>query len=97
VCNIGLRCDVWLQDVLHVIIHSVHIVYVARGVAATVFGEVAGFPTVEAGSFGLRMAVVLLCWGARCVAVCFILWLCGVNICIVALVLASIVGCSGAG
>jgi hypothetical protein len=65
----------------------------------TISGEAARFSTVEAWSFGSRMSVVLLCWGACCVTICVVPWLCsdGVGVCIVALVLVSIVGCSGAG
>jgi hypothetical protein len=98
-CNVGSRCDIWLWDVLHVVIHGIHVVYVARVVAATVFGEVARFSAVEAWSFGLRTAVVLLCRGAHCVTVRVITWLCrdGIGVYIVTLVLALIVGCPSVG
>jgi hypothetical protein len=99
VCNVGTGCDVRLWDVLHVIVHSIHIVYVTRGVAVAILGEVAGFSTIEAWSFEVRMSVVLLCWGAHCITIHVISRLCsdGIGVCIVVLILVSVVGCSGMG
>jgi hypothetical protein len=84
---------------LHIVVHSIHVVYVARGVAATIFGEVARFSAVEAGSFGLRTVVVLLWFSGCCIVVSIILLLhvCGIGVGIVASILLAIVGCSGVG
>jgi hypothetical protein len=55
---------------------------------------VANLSAVEAWSFGASALVVLLDW-----SVCYVVILClgGVGVDIVALVLPSVIGCSGAG
>jgi hypothetical protein len=85
--DIGAGCDVWLWDVLHVVIDSVHIIDVGRWVAAAVFGEVTNFPAVEARSLRAASLVILLNWGVRHIVI-FCLSDVGVG---VVLVLASIV------
>jgi hypothetical protein len=92
VSNIGLGLDVWLGDVLHVFVFCVHVVYVARWVAAAVFGEVAHLSTVEAGSLGVWPLVVGLSLDVRGIV---ILWLGHVCVGVVALVLTLVVWGSG--
>jgi hypothetical protein len=89
---IGAWGDVRLWYISHVFVNSVHVVDVGCWIAMTVFGKVANLPTVETGSFGALMLVVLLDWG-----VCHIVILHLGGVSIVALVLASVVRCSGTG
>jgi hypothetical protein len=60
---------------------------------------VARFSAIEIWSFEMRTSVVLLCWGACSVIIRVISWLCSgsIGVCVVALVLALIVGRSSTG
>jgi hypothetical protein len=87
-------CDVWLGNVLHVVIFCVHVVYVAQWVAVTVLGEVAHLSTIEAGSLGALVLVGLLL-GVCCVAIC-LLHIDRVGVGVVSSVLASVVWGSSA-
>jgi hypothetical protein len=69
--NVGLWCDVWLRNIPHVVILRVYVAYVARWVAMTIFGKVAHFSAVKAGSFR-TLALVGLFLGIRCITVCFL-------------------------
>jgi hypothetical protein len=89
VFNVGLCCDVWLRNVPHVVILCVHVAYVARWVATAVFGEVAHFSAVKAGSFR-ALVLVGLFLGIRCVAICFLRVNC-VGVRVVAPILALVV------
>jgi hypothetical protein len=75
-----------LWHVLHFFFCNVHIVNVARRWAVAVPGEVAGFATIEARSFELRAVrfFLRLCDGRDCIR-------------IISLILALVIGCSGAG
>jgi hypothetical protein len=80
---------------LHVLVDGVHVVNVSRWIAATVSGKVSRFSAIEAGSLRALSLVILLYWGIRYVAK-FWLGRSGDGVRIVALVLASVIGCPGA-
>jgi hypothetical protein len=71
VSDVGSWCDVWLGDILHVVVFCVHVAYVAGWVAATVFSEVTHFSAVEAGSLW-PLVLVGLFLGVCCVAICLL-------------------------
>jgi hypothetical protein len=98
VCNIGLRCDIRLQNVLHFVVHGIHIVYVARGVTSAILHKMANLAAIEAWPFGSGAAVILQWLGGSrtVVGVVFLLRAHGIGVGIVALILSMVVGCSGA-
>jgi hypothetical protein len=87
-------CKVWLGYAPHVFVFSVHVVYVGRLPASAVFGEVSCLSAIETRSLRSFGSVILLYWHFRYVA---ILRLSVVGVGVVALVLASVIGNSGAG
>jgi hypothetical protein len=82
--HVGLGGDGQLWDILHVLFHGVHVVYVTHQGTATVFCEVAQFSTVEAGAFESRAAWFFLRLCSCCV---------GAHV--IALILSTVVGCPG--
>jgi hypothetical protein len=78
---------------LHVLIDCIHVIDAGGWAATAVFCEVSYLSAVKAGSLGASGFVVLLYWGVHHLAV---LCLGGVRVGVVALVLSSIVRCSGA-
>jgi hypothetical protein len=86
--NVGSWCDIWLRDVSHVFIFGVHVIDVARWIAAAVLGEMAHLSAIEARSFRAWSLIVRLSLNIRGVVV---FRLDCVHVSVVALVLASIV------
>jgi hypothetical protein len=94
VINIGSWCDIWLGNVSHLFVFSVHVVDVTRWVAAAILGEVAYLSTVKTGSFGAWSLIIGLSLDV-CGVVVFRLG--SVCVGVVASVLASVIWCSGPG
>jgi hypothetical protein len=93
VCNVGSRHNAWLQDVLHIVVHGIHIVYVARGIASAVLCKMATLAAIEAWSLRSGVAIFLLH-----LSTCHVIpWLggCGIGVSVVALILSSVVWCPG--
>jgi hypothetical protein len=86
--------EAWLRDVSHVFVNGVHVVDVGRLSALAVLGKVPHLSAVKARAFRTFGSIVLLYWYFRHIAV-FRLGEVGVRI--VVLVLASVIGGSGAG
>jgi hypothetical protein len=86
--DVGSWYDIRLRDILHVFIFGIHVIDVARWVAATVLGEVTHFSAVEAWSFRAWSLIVGLSLNVHGVVV---FRLDRVHVDVVTLVLVSVV------
>ena len=83
---------------MHVFFRGVDVAYVAGRVVVAILCKVTQFSTIETGSLGLGAMVVLLWLGGCCIVVSVVVLLrvCSIGVGIVASVLLTVVGCSGA-
>jgi hypothetical protein len=79
---------------LYIVVHGVHVVYVARGIALAVLCKMANLAAIEAWPFGSGVVVFLLCLSAHHVIP--LLGGSGIGVGVVALILSSVVRCPGA-